>query len=125
MQTNLREGFLYRTVRRHLSTSTRFYPLLATALGNSRLVSAQTDLVIDGFPRSANSYTEAAFEVSQQNLGLNIVSHSHAAAQILESTRREIPTVLLIRNPDDAVASFLENSTSNVCLLYTSDAADE
>lgn len=103
----LRETVPYRILRRHLSTSPRIYRFFGQLLGNKRLVTNDTDLVIDGFPRSANSYVEAAFFVSQRRQGISIMSHTHAAAQIIEATHRELPTVLLYRDPDDAIASFM------------------
>jgi hypothetical protein len=79
-------------------------------MGNTQLIDDKTDLVVDGFPRSANSYAEAAFAVSQYERDIMIASHTHAAAQIIEGTRRGLPTVLLYRDPDMAVSSLVENS---------------
>ena len=104
----LRETRLYHALRRRLSTSPALYRFFARTLGNQRLIGPDTDLVLDGFPRSANSFVEAAFSVSQAGRGLVLASHSHAAAQIVDATRRGLPTVVLYREPDAAVASFME-----------------
>lgn len=118
--SSLRESAPYRILRRRLSTSPRLYRFLARRLGNARLITDDTDLVIDGFPRSANSYVEAAFTVSQRPRGIAIASHTHAAAQIIEATRRDLPTVLLYRDPDEAIASFIDMAAGglNPSLLY-------
>lgn len=91
-----------------LSGSPQLYFPIARLLGNGQLISDQTELVIEGFPRSANSFVEAAFKVAHRENELCIASHTHAAAQVIEATRRRLPSLVLYRQPDDAVASLLE-----------------
>jgi len=67
-------------------------------------IDADTDLVVEGFPRSANTFAVEAVEMAQPD-GLSIAHHSHAPAQVLEGVRREIPTIVLVRDPRDAVCS--------------------
>lgn len=97
-----------RRVRRVISVRPNLYFPLARLSGNRRLLRETADLVVDGFPRSANSYVEAAFAYSQSARRLTIATHSHAAAQILRSVEWGLPTVVLIRQPDEAVASMME-----------------
>lgn len=65
-----------------------------------------TEIVIEGFPRTANTFSHIAFKMTQDRL-VKIGHHTHAVAQVLAATRRRIPTIVLIRDPEEAVISFL------------------
>lgn len=80
-----------------------------------RLVTDETDLCIEGFPRSANSFAVGAFEYAQDEK-LSIAHHNHVPAPILNAVQRGLPTVVLIRDPVEAVISFraLQLQTSDV-----------
>lgn len=84
-----------------------FFPLMML-IGKypGRSVQKDTELVIEGFPRSANSFSMGAF-LSVQKRPVILASHLHAAAQIIRASRLSIPTLLLIRQPKDAVLSLL------------------
>lgn len=69
-------------------------------------VTPQTDIVIEGFPRSANSTTVQRFQ-SWQDRPLTIAHHKHHAAQILRGTELGLPTLALIRPPKAACLSLL------------------
>jgi hypothetical protein len=69
-------------------------------------VSAHTELVIEGFPRAANTFAVEAFEMAQRR-PVKVVHHLHASAQIIAAVRLGIPTVALIREPEDAIVSYL------------------
>jgi hypothetical protein len=69
-----------------------------------RLVTDATDLCVEGFPRSANSFAVGAVEHAQPE-PLSIAHHNHVPAPILNAVRRGLPTVVLIRDPVDAVIS--------------------
>ncbi|MFT7404842.1 hypothetical protein [Zhongshania sp.] len=71
------------------------------------VVSKETDCVIDGFPRSANSFAYATFFDSQKDKGLHIATHTHSPAQIVQAVRWGVPTMLCIRAPKDAVRGLL------------------
>jgi len=74
----------------------------------SWVVSKNTDCVIDGFPRSANSFAYAAFAGSQNvERPLRIATHTHSPAQIIQAVRWDIPTMVCVRNPKDAVRGLL------------------
>ncbi len=73
-------------------------------LGGLRPTSA-TGLVIEGFPRSANTYAKAAF--LDANPSVRVASHLHSARSVRQAVRRGIPTVVLVRDPVDAIASLL------------------
>lgn len=64
-----------------------------------------TDLVIEGFPRSANSYFLNIF--SHWNPGLMVAHHLHTPYQIIRAAKFGLPCLCLIRRPQDALASLL------------------
>jgi hypothetical protein len=68
------------------------------------VVGKTTGVVIDGFPRSANSYFLSAFQLIQER-PFNIATHVHAPAQIIRACSLRIPTFVMIRNPADACKS--------------------
>lgn len=69
-----------------------------------RVVDRDTQLVIDGFQRSANTFAVAAFEMVQPE-PVRTVHHLHAAAQLIQAARWGLPAVALIREPRDCVVS--------------------
>jgi hypothetical protein len=85
-----------------------FFPLIRAhqKLGHNQglwPVRRSTDLVVEGFFRSANTYTARALKYL--NPGLDVAYHSHAPASIMVAARRQLPTVILIREPRKAVIS--------------------
>ncbi|WP_170433136.1 hypothetical protein [Ruegeria arenilitoris] len=79
-----------------------------TKLGKNgfRVVTPDTDLVIEGFPRSGNSYVEAAFRASQKT-DIRLAHHTHAAANVLRAVQLDKPCYVLIRSPEDACISLV------------------
>lgn len=74
-----------------------------------RVVAPSTDIVIEGFPRCANSFAVRAFRMNNDtdpDRPLRIATHMHSPAQVLLAVRWNIPALVLIRHPDDAVVSF-------------------
>lgn len=70
-----------------------------------RVVRPSAKLCIEGYPRSANSYTLLAFR--RWNPGLRVANHLHTPIQVTRAAKLGIPCVVLIRRPVDAVASLL------------------
>lgn len=80
----------------------------------SWLVRPDSDLVIEGFPRCANSFALRAFRQAQgPEARLRIASHIHSPAQIALAARWNIPALVLIRPPEDAVVSLLAIARQN------------
>ncbi len=71
-----------------------------------RVVRKGDDCVIEGFPRSANTFATYAFRQAQPN-EMRIGNHTHAPAQIRRARGFNVPCLVVIRNPGDAVSSFL------------------
>ena len=70
------------------------------------VVSRASDLVIEGFPRCANTFAVLAFERAQ-SCPLNVAHHLHAQAQIAMAIEWDVPILILIREPARAVASLI------------------
>ncbi len=75
-----------------------------------------SDICIEGFPRSANSYAVVAFRLA--NPEVKIAHHLHVPAQLLMAVHKQIPAVFLIREPLEAVASFMVFQSSKNADLY-------
>jgi hypothetical protein len=85
-----------------------FLPILLrlTPLGISRQITAHTDLIVEGFPRSGNTFTVFALQNAAQNQ-LQLSSHVHHPSQVKLAVERGIPTVLVVREPIAVLASYL------------------
>jgi hypothetical protein len=68
--------------------------------------SPTTEICIEGFPRSGNTFAVIAFEKAQGR-PVRISHHLHAEGQIAWAIRHGIPTIVLLRHPLDAIASLL------------------
>lgn len=75
---------------------------------HARIVTPDTQLVIEGFPRSGNSFARRAFVMAQDESfdKTRIAHHMHVPAQVVRAAQWRIPTLVLIRKPRDAVLSF-------------------
>jgi hypothetical protein len=97
-----------------------FYGLYRLARKDQgRVVTPETQLVIEGFPRSANSFARVAFNRAQ-NERVRIANGLHVPAQVIRASRWRIPTLVLIRRPKDAVLSFAirDPISLNLALRY-------
>lgn len=65
------------------------------------LVCKDTQVVIEGFPRSANSFAREAFLTGQRHI--RYATHVHSSAQVVQACRWKIPTLVLMRDPKGAV----------------------
>lgn len=73
---------------------------------NATLAGRGTAIVIEGFLRSGNTYSVAAFQIAN-GPDLHVGRHLHGAPHVLRAVRLGLPTVVLIRAPRDAVLSYL------------------
>lgn len=67
------------------------------------LTDERTDICIEGYPRSGNTYFVATF--LRWNPTVKVGHHSHLAASAKAAVKRRIPTVIIIREPEDAASS--------------------
>jgi hypothetical protein len=95
-------------VRRPLARTPYVWDAAMMVRADKRTTLARHDtaLVIDGFLRSGNTFSVAAFVIAngdEPHLG----RHLHGGPHILRAARLGVPAVVLIRRPADAVASYL------------------
>ncbi len=82
-----------------------YYPIYRHLGADPSLcVGSETDIVIEGYPRSANSFLVSAF-LSCQHRPVQVAHHLHTPAQVLAGIRRNLPVIVLIRDPVDAIRS--------------------
>jgi hypothetical protein len=97
----------YRFLRNHI----RRYPILlrvfAKARGRGHMIvqKGKTRVCIEGYPRSANSTSARLFQIG--NPGCKIAHHNHSIANVAMAVRWNVPTMILLRNPMDAICSAL------------------
>jgi hypothetical protein len=72
---------------------------------DGKVVGPQTDVVIEGFPRSGNTYFVAAFQLAQ-DMEVRIASHLHYPSQITCGMQLNIPVLVVIREPIEALTSY-------------------
>lgn len=75
---------------------------LARRRGHGVVVDRRAAILIEGYPRSANSFSVAAFDYAQGDHP-RIAHHVHAPAHVTEAIRLGVPAIVLCRDPDDAV----------------------
>jgi hypothetical protein len=80
----------------YLTYSTRRHPLA--------VVQPETELVIEAYPRSANTFSAFAFQTSQPH-PVRLAHHLHAPAQIAAAARRGVPILVPVRHPRDCAVS--------------------
>ena len=101
-----------RRILRHGKNAMGLHPatlpilLRMTPTGTSRQLRADTHLVVEGFPRSGNTFTAFALQHAGGS-ELNLSSHVHHPSQVKLAVARGIPTVLVIREPVGTLASYL------------------
>jgi hypothetical protein len=95
-------------LRQPLSCTPYLWDLAVAARPGKRttLVRRDTPLLIEGFSRSGNTYSVAAFAVSN-GPDVPVARHLHAAAHVLRAARFGVPILLLVREPRAAVSSYI------------------
>lgn len=72
----------------------------------STLARRDSAIVMEGFLRSGNTFSVAAFTVANDPR-MHVGRHLHGAPHVLRAVRLGLPAVVLIRQPAEAVASYL------------------
>jgi len=70
------------------------------------VLTSDTEIVIEGYPRSGNSFAVAAFGQAQRR-PVRIAHHTHTPAHVIVAIRAGIPALVLIRDPEDACVEFV------------------
>lgn len=101
-------NFAYRS--RYLINA---YPALYMPIGRFRhrhstdyCVNRQTEIVIEGFGRAGSTFAWLAF-MSAQSRPVRTAHHTHAAAQVITAVRLSIPTLIIVRPPQDAALAHM------------------
>lgn len=96
------------TARHEMRRIIARYPAVYLPLLRSRqpqsTIGPDTQVVIDGFTRSASTFAVIAFQLAQ-NDHVRLAHHLHAPAHLLAATRAGLPTLMPIRPPRDTVLS--------------------
>lgn len=71
---------------------------------NEGLLLPDTELVIDGFQGSANSFATVAFKYCQTK-PVRLMHHCHAPVLIIKAIQQQVPVLLTVRQPIDTVLS--------------------
>ena len=95
------KNYRYRTKIAYRSSN--LFCILNTFRYPNSSVRGDTEVTIDGFQRSANTY--AYYYFKELNSETKIAHHSHSFRQIIYSVEKNIPTILLIRDPFDTILS--------------------
>lgn len=98
----------------HLMLGIKHHPLLFRAVWSQirregpsfirRMVRPGDDAVIEGYPRSANTFATYAF-LEVQGSHVRLGNHYHSPAQFVRARRYGVPAMLLLRKPLDAALS--------------------
>ena len=80
-------------------------------IDRERMIDSHTEIVIEGFPGSANSFSVLAFKMSQ-NRDVNIAHHMHDPSQIIAAAKIGIPVIAIIRLPKNAILSYIVRFSS-------------
>jgi hypothetical protein len=102
-----------RTFRYGLRYFVNAYPRVYMPLARAwhsgyrdRFVERDTELVIEGFGRSASTFAVMAFEMAQDRR-VRLAHHTHASAQVIVAAKRSIPTLVIVRRPMDAALAHM------------------
>jgi hypothetical protein len=102
-------GFVYES-----KTLVARWPSLALPIQRLRrrgnVVDDRTQVVIESFPRCASSFAVDAFRLAQRPAETRFADHTHMPANVIEGVRRGLPTMVLIREPEAAIVSYLVHS---------------
>jgi hypothetical protein len=80
---------------------------LAWLQGKRELVDRSTDILIESFPRCASSFSIAAFRLAQEPRSYRVACQTHAPGHVIAAVRLGVPSLVLIREPMDAIVSNL------------------
>lgn len=101
----MKKGLLEK-VSLYVKSLPKIYPILKKVRdenGKDKVCSPRDQLCIEGYPSSGNSFGYNFLKILFPNL--NICHHSHSVANIKRALQFGVPTIVLIRRPDDCITS--------------------
>ena len=100
-----------RRVREWLGDDPIFLPIVlrATPTGTVRRLTDRTQVVIEGFPRSGNTFAMFALRHAAAAAGSDVVisSHVHTPSAVKAAVHGHYPTLYVVRPPRDTIVSLL------------------
>ncbi len=91
-------------LRSRLAERPNLYLPLARLKYRDSVLNDATELVIDGFTRSAVTFATTAFQMAQDQ-PVRVAHTLHSAGHLIAAARRGLPTLVTIREPDETVLS--------------------
>ena len=82
------------------------WPRVARRFRTGEFPTRATEVSIEGFLRSGNTFTVIAFQHAQPSQ-VSIAHHVHAAGAVIAAARMGTPTIVLIRPPEESVLSYV------------------
>jgi hypothetical protein len=92
--------------RREARTFLGRWPSAARRFRTGEFPTAATEICIEGFLRSGNTFTVIAVQHAQPRV-VSIAHHVHAAGAVIAAIRMGTPTLVLIRPPEESVLSYV------------------
>ncbi len=91
----------------YFGESSLFYNLLSISTPgiDKRMVTKDTDICLEGFPRSGNTFLFHSFKF--YNPDTKIAHHVHAEIQFIRAIKFGVPCVIVIREPLETLASLM------------------
>lgn len=91
-------------LRSRLAERPHLYLPVARLKYQDSVLNEATELVIDGFTRSAVTFATTAFQMAQDR-PVRVAHTLHSAGHLIAAARRGLPTLVTIREPDETVLS--------------------
>ena len=91
-------------LRSRIAEHPSVYMPLARIKYGRQVVGPEAKLLIDGFTRSGVTFAVVAFQASQR-MPVRVAHTLHAPAHVAAGVRRQVPTLVTIRDPEAAVLS--------------------
>ena len=96
-------GIIYPDLYLNMNYTKRF--VFDNKSHQSNIVTKKTLLTIEGFPRSGNSFMTKLVLSCNPHLTNKVGHHLHHPANIMRSVKNNIPTILMLRDPKNAIIS--------------------
>jgi hypothetical protein len=74
--------------------------------GPGKILADDTEIIIDGFTRSASTFALFAFQLSQAR-PVRVGHHTHAPAHLIAGARRGLPVLVPVREPEPTIMSLV------------------
>jgi hypothetical protein len=91
-------------MRSRLAKHPRLYLPIARLKYPDAVLSAESELLIEGFTRSAVTFATIAFQLAQRK-PVRVAHTLHAPGHVVDAVRRGVPSLVIIREPEETVLS--------------------